>query len=84
MFFTAGRTPLARKRQARHALNVIHWAQEMFDQGGMVRELVKWDYELRDGLQLETVVDRAMSIAQAEPKGPIYLSLPRESAGRRT
>ena len=25
----------------------IHWAQEMFDQAGMLRELVKWDYELR-------------------------------------
>ncbi|GAA0508092.1 hypothetical protein GCM10009097_26500 [Pigmentiphaga daeguensis] len=21
----------------------IHWAQEMLDQGGMMRELVKWD-----------------------------------------
>jgi acetolactate synthase-1/2/3 large subunit len=50
----------------------------MFDQNGLVRELVKWDYELRDGVQLEAVVDRALSIAQSEPKGPIYLSLPRE------
>ena len=24
----------------------IHWAQEMYDQGGMLREVVKWDYEL--------------------------------------
>ena len=27
----------------------IHWAQEMFDQAGMLREIVKWDYELRNG-----------------------------------
>ena len=28
--------------------------------------------------QLETVVDRALSIATTEPRGPVYLSLPRE------
>src|SRR5205814_1398242 len=26
----------------------------------MLRDLVRWDYELRDGLQLETVIDRRM------------------------
>ena len=56
----------------------IHWAQESFDQGAMVREFVKWDYELRMGGQLETVVDRALAIARSEPQGPVYLTLPRE------
>mgnify|MGYP003694224255 CR=1 FL=1 len=37
----------------------IHWAQEMFDQAGMVRELVKWDYELRVPDQIGDVVSRA-------------------------
>jgi acetolactate synthase-1/2/3 large subunit len=50
----------------------------MFDQGGLMREVVKWDYELRDGLNVEQVVDRAYGIAQAAPSGPIYLTLPRE------
>ncbi len=27
----------------------IHWGQEMFDQGSLTREFVKWDYELRAG-----------------------------------
>jgi acetolactate synthase I/II/III large subunit len=40
---------------------------------------VKWDYELRMGSQLETVVDRALAIARTEPQGPVYLSLPREA-----
>ncbi len=78
VFFSAGRTPLFETGKLGMRSNVIHWAQEMFDQAGMLRELVKWDYELRDGLQIETVVDRALAISQAEPKGPIYLSLPRE------
>jgi acetolactate synthase-1/2/3 large subunit len=36
---------------------------------------------LRNGEQLETVVDRALAIAQSEPRGPVYLSLPREIIG---
>ncbi|HWD57955.1 MAG TPA: thiamine pyrophosphate-requiring protein, partial [Stellaceae bacterium] len=48
---------------------------------GMLREMVKWDYELRNGAQLETVVDRALSLATSAPEGPVYLSLPREVLG---
>ena len=78
MLFTAGRSPLTEAGLPGARDVYIHWAQEMFDQAGMVRELVKWDYELRNGEQLETVVDRALAVATSEPKGPVYLSLPRE------
>src|SRR2546428_3348763 len=44
----------------------------------MIREFVKWDYELRNFPQLETVVDRALALTQTEPQGPVYLTLPRE------
>ncbi len=58
MLFTAGRTPLFEQGR-RGARNVpIHWAQEMFDQAGMVRETVRWDYELRDRTPVTPVVDR--------------------------
>lgn len=78
LLLAAGRTPLYEKgrRGARNAN--IHWAQEMFDQAGMVRELVKWDYELRDAAQADIVVDRALAIARTAPQGPVYLTLPRE------
>lgn len=78
MFFSAGRTPLT-EGEARGARNGgIHWAQESFDQGGMVREWTKWDYELRQGVDLEGVVDRALALSQSTPQGPVYLTLPRE------
>lgn len=78
ILFTAGRTPIT-ERGLRGSRDVhIHWAQESFDQGAMVREWVKWDYELRHPGQLETVVDRALSLVAAEPQGPAYLTLPRE------
>jgi acetolactate synthase-1/2/3 large subunit len=78
MLFTAGRTPLFESGRLGSRDNGIHWAQEMFDQAGMMRELIKWDYELRDGLNLENVIDRALGITQAQPRGPVYLTLPRE------
>ncbi len=43
-----------------------------------MREFVKWDYELRNFSQVETVVDRALEIAMMEPRGPMYLTLSRE------
>jgi acetolactate synthase-1/2/3 large subunit len=78
IFFTAGRTPLTEQGPVGTRDLGIHWAQESFDQAAMVREFVKWDYELRRPSQLETVVDRALAIAQSEPCGPVYLTLPRE------
>ena len=81
MLFTAGRTPTNEDTLHGHRSLDIHWTQEMFDQAGMVREAVKWDYELRNGAQLESVVDRGLNIAMSEPMGPVYLSLPREVLG---
>ncbi len=78
VLFTAGRTPITEKGMAGSRDLDIHWAQEMFDQAGVARELVKWDYELRNADQLETVIDRALTMALAEPQGPVYLTLPRE------
>ncbi len=78
MLLTAGRTPITETGMEGGRNIHIHWTQEMYDQAGMVREAVKWDYELRNGTQLETVVDRALNIAHAAPQGPVYLTLPRE------
>jgi acetolactate synthase-1/2/3 large subunit len=79
VLFTAGRTPITEEGGLQGARDThIHWAQEAFDQAGMLREYVKWDYELRQPVQLEAVVDRALELAMTEPRGPVYLSLPRE------
>jgi acetolactate synthase-1/2/3 large subunit len=79
ILMSAGRTPITESGAVPAARNnYIHWAQEHFDQGGMLREFVKWDYELRHAEQVETVVDRALAIARSEPQGPVYVTLPRE------
>lgn len=78
VLFTAGRTPVTEDGHPGSRSIFIHWGQEMFDQAAMVREAVKWDYELRTPSQIESVVDRALNVAMTEPRGPVYLSLPRE------
>jgi acetolactate synthase-1/2/3 large subunit len=78
MLLAAGRTPLTETGNPASRNGVIHWGQESFDQGGMVREYVKWDYELRHGQPAADIVGRAVNIAMSDPKGPVYLTLPRE------
>src|SRR5215471_8858339 len=78
LILAAGRNPISEKGAFGTRNRPIHWAQEMFDQAGMVRELVKWDYELRMPNQTGDVVARAVEVATAHPPGPVYLILPRE------
>src|SRR5260221_8134519 len=78
LLLAAGRTPLTETGSIASRNRPIHWGQEAFDQGGMLREYVKWDYELRAGQPVEAVVDSALDIAMSEPRGPVYLTLPRE------
>jgi acetolactate synthase-1/2/3 large subunit len=78
VLMTAGRTPVTEEGLPGSRDLHIHWAQESFDQAAMLREYVKWDYELRTPVQLEAVVDRALELMHAEPRGPVYLTLPRE------
>jgi acetolactate synthase-1/2/3 large subunit len=79
MLFTSGRTPFTESGHRGSRDLPIHWGQEMRDQGALVREHVKWEHELVFGDQIELVVDRALAIANALPRGPVYLSLPRET-----
>lgn len=78
MLLLSGRTPIGEGERTGARDLPIHWGQEMRDQAGMLRELVKWDYELRFPEQVPELIDRALAIAQSHPMGPVYLSLPRE------
>src|SRR6478672_3608560 len=78
LILAAGRTPVTEKGSFGSRSRQIHWGQEMFDQAGMVREIVKWDYELRMPGQVADVVARAHEVAMTTPRGPVYLVLPRE------
>jgi hypothetical protein len=77
--FLAGRAPWTTHGELRGSRNFyIHWLQETFDQGEIVRQYTKWDYELRTAKQAGLVVQRAFQLSASEPCGPVYLTLPRE------
>jgi acetolactate synthase I/II/III large subunit len=78
IILAAGRTPITEHGTFGSRSRPIHWAQEMFDQAGMLREVVKWDYELRVPEQVGDVVSRAHEVAMTSPRGPVYMVLPRE------
>ena len=79
VLFTAGRTPYTEEGDTPGMRSrEVHWPQEMRDQNAMVREMVKWDYELPSGAVVETAVDRALNVAMSSPRGPVYMTLPRE------
>ncbi len=74
----SGRTPTVERGRFGARTVPIGWGQEMRDQAALVREATKWDYELRFPEQVGELLDRAHAIANSTPKGPVYLSLPRE------
>ncbi len=78
LILCAGRTPFTEKGSFGSRTRSIHWAQEMFDQAGMLREMVKWDYELKVPDQVADVAARAYEMTMTSPRGPVYLVLPRE------
>jgi acetolactate synthase-1/2/3 large subunit len=74
----SGRTPVSEQCRFGARTVPIGWGQEMRDQAALVREATKWDYELRFPEQALELADRMHAIAHSTPKGPVYLSLPRE------
>ncbi|SFB05856.1 acetolactate synthase-1/2/3 large subunit [Poseidonocella pacifica] len=78
MILMSGRTPVTEHSRFGARTVPIGWGQEMFDQDALIRETTKWNYELRFADQIADLLDRAWAISNSTPKGPVYLSLPRE------
>jgi acetolactate synthase I/II/III large subunit len=57
----------------------VHFIQEPFDQASLVRPYLKWEWTLPSGVVVKEALRRAYSIAQSEPRGPVYLMMQRET-----
>jgi len=57
----------------------VHFVQEPFDQGSLVRPYTKWEWTLPSGVVVKEALRRAHSIMQSEPRGPVYLMMQRET-----
>lgn len=79
----SGRTPLTESGHEGSRMTPIQYGQEMYDQTSLVREAVKFNYEMRYPDQAGALTSRAVSLAMSEPRGPVYLSLPREPLAAR-
>src|SRR5690606_3323976 len=78
LLLMAGRTPITQRGHIASRSAPIHWGQENFDKACIVREYSKWDLELRAVQYVDEVVGRALAVALTRPRGPVYLTLPRE------
>ena len=74
----SGRTPITEHGRIGARATPIQYGQEMYDQASIVRDVTKYSYEMRYAEQGGSLVARALGIAMSEPRGPVYLSLPRE------
>ena len=57
----------------------VHFVQDPYDQGSVVRPYVKWEYTLPSGVVTKEALRRAHTLMQSDPKGPVYMMLPRET-----
>jgi acetolactate synthase-1/2/3 large subunit len=81
ILMTAGAGPRAFPGQMPGGRNsFINWVQEPRDQGSIVRQYTKVDHRLEHTDNPGLAISRLLQIAMSQPQGPVYLSLPRESA----
>ena len=59
--------------------NYVHFVQEPFDQASLVRPYTKWEYNLPSGVVTKEALRRAHTVMESDPKGPVYLTFPRET-----
>jgi acetolactate synthase-1/2/3 large subunit len=58
----------------------INWVQEPRDQCGILRQYTKLDHRLEHTDNPGLAISRLLQVAMSVPQGPVYLSIPRESA----
>jgi len=58
--------------------NYVHFIQDPFDIGSLVRPYVKWEYNLPTAVVAREALRRAHSVMHSDPPGPVYMTLPRE------
>ena len=74
----SGRTPITEHGRRGSRVTPIQYGQEMYDQSSLVADSCKFHYEMRYPEQGDMLAMRATALAMSEPRGPVYVSLPRE------
>ena len=81
VLITAGTGPRALSGSMTGSRNSpVQWVQEPRDQGEILRQYTKHDHRLEHQDNPGFIVSRLLQLAMSEPKGPVYLMVPRETA----
>ena len=79
IFVFAGASPLTQGGELKGSRNeFIQWIQDVHDQRGIVRGYMRYEGEVRVAAAMKQLVARAFQFARSDPKGPVYLTGPRE------
>ncbi len=80
LLLMAGRAPFTQRGELTGSRDTyVHFVQDPYDQASIVRPYVKWEYSLPSGVVAKEVLRRAHTMMQSDPRGPVYLMLPRET-----
>lgn len=75
----AGLSPFSIEGEMRGSrTEFIHWVQDVHDQKAIVSQYCRYSGEIRTGRNIKQMVNRALSFARSDPKGPVYLVGARE------
>ena len=79
VYILAGLSPYTIEGEMRGGRNAhIQFIQNVADQGAIVREYTKMNYEYRSAKNIQQMTYRALQIAHSEPMGPVYMMAARE------
>ena len=75
----AGLSPFTLEGELRGSrTEYIHWIQDVPDQKQIVSQYCRYSAELKTGVNVKQMVNRALQFARSDPQGPVYLCGARE------
>jgi thiamine pyrophosphate-dependent acetolactate synthase large subunit-like protein len=75
----AGLSPITQEGELRGSrTEFIHWIQDVPDQKQIVAQYCRYAAELKTGVNVKQMVNRALQFARSAPQGPVYLCGSRE------
>ncbi|EGO58489.1 hypothetical protein NEUTE1DRAFT_64239 [Neurospora tetrasperma FGSC 2508] len=75
----AGISPITIEGELRGSrTEYIHWIQDVPDQKQIVGQYCRYAAELKTGVNVKQMVNRALQFAKSQPQGPVYLCGSRE------
>lgn len=76
----AGLSPITIEGEYRGSrTEYIHWIQDVPDQKSILSQYCRYSGEIKRGKNVKQLVNRALSFATSEPRGPVYLCGAREA-----